>query len=313
MNFINAFEELDKLYEEASAKETLTEGRIIDTLKKLGTRLGADVATIVRTFAECGPDALSDLAYYVENKAVLKALQSGNEKVLNTLTKDDIEELKQDIEEYDRKRAAKKAGTLKDDTLVDEEATIEESCVKEDFAEHDVSVQKSKGKNQWFAARFNEGNEIITAIIVAPNVDEATKRLNFNYPKASNIDIQEQPVDQKTVERLRAQENAIFVESLEEAADEAEIVEPELPVDDVEIEIVDDEPKQHVIECNKCGALVIVDEVEVDEESDLVNVKDKCKFCEEKEGYKIIGSIIPYEEAVEVAPEDPAEDDTAEA
>jgi hypothetical protein len=80
-------------------------------------------------------------------------------------------------------------------------------------------------------------------------------------------------------------------ESLEEA------------VDDEEIEVVDDEavedtePKQTIIECSKCGALVIVDEVTVDEESDLVNTKDECKFCEEKEGYKIIGSVVPYETA----------------
>ena len=84
--------------------------------------------------------------------------------------------------------------------------------------------------------------------------------------------------------------------------------------DDEEIEIVDDEavedaePKQTIIECSKCGALVIVDEVEVDEESDLVNVKDKCKFCEEKEGYKIVGSVVPYEE-VEVAEDETIEDE----
>ena len=84
---------------------------------------------------------------------------------------------------------------------------------------------------------------------------------------------------------------------------------------DAEIELVDDEPKQTIIECSKCGALVIVDEVEVDEESDLVNVKDECKFCEEKEGFKIIGSVLPYEEPEaddEAAEADEFDDDTIE-
>jgi hypothetical protein len=79
---------------------------------------------------------------------------------------------------------------------------------------------------------------------------------------------------------------------LEEAAEE------EVPADEeVDIEVVDDEARQIVIECDKCGALVIIDEADivVDEESDLVNVKDECKFCEEAAGYKIVGSMIPYE------------------
>ena len=98
MNFINAFEELNKLYE---SPETLTEGKILDNLKKVATRLGADAATIVRAFSELLPgDKAYEAAVNAENKAVLKALQSGNERVLNTLTIDDIEELKKDIEDY---------------------------------------------------------------------------------------------------------------------------------------------------------------------------------------------------------------------
>ncbi len=102
-------------------------------------------------------------------------------------------------------------------------------------------------------------------------------------------------------------------EGLEDGEGKDELVEA---VEDEEIEIVDDEePKQVIIECSKCGALVIVDEVEVDEESDLVNVKDECKFCEEKEGYKIVGSVVPYADEVvedeedEEISEDSYEDD----
>ena len=98
----------------------LTEGKIKDSIKKIATRLGADGATIVRSFAELisdliKNDTLYDAAEYVENKAVLKALESGNEKVLNSCTKEDIEDLKQDIEEYKKTKANKKAGKGEED------------------------------------------------------------------------------------------------------------------------------------------------------------------------------------------------------
>ena len=83
-------------------------------------------------------------------------------------------------------------------------------------ADHDLSVQKSKGSNQWFLVRFKEHGENITAIVIVPNVDEALKRLNFSHPKATDVDLQEQPIDKKTVDRIRTQEKAIFVEALEE-------------------------------------------------------------------------------------------------
>ena len=104
-------------------------------------------------------------------------------------------------------------------------------------------------------------------------------------------------------------------ESLKEdaAEDEIEIIDDEETVEEVPAEEpVVEEPKQTIIECSKCGALVIVDEVEVDEESDLVNMKDKCKFCEEKEGYKIVGSVVPYEVVEEEPIEEPVEEPVEE-
>ena len=219
MNFISTFEELDKLYESVSTEEPLTEGKIIDGLKKVGTRLKADVSTIVRCFAEIsGSDALYDLATYVENKAVLKALQSGNEKVLNSLTAEDIEELEQDIKEYENAKNAEKSDEDSQPTEV-----VEEAC-------------NSNGKG------LEEDSEI-------------------------------------------------------------EIVEDEYD---------EDESKQAVIECKKCGALVIVDEANLksSEDSDLVNVDDECKFCSEKEGYTVVGTLVPYE-AVETE-EDVEEAEEAE-
>lgn len=104
----------DEIIEESM----LTEGKFIDNIKKVATRVGADAATLVRVFTELGELAtnignkgeykttkLNDFMEYVENKAVLKALMNGNEKVMNSLTKDDIEDLQDDIERYQKRKA----------------------------------------------------------------------------------------------------------------------------------------------------------------------------------------------------------------
>jgi hypothetical protein len=87
--------------------------------------------------------------------------------------------------------------------------------------------------------------------------------------------------------------------------------------EDAEIEIVDDEPRQIICECDKCGALVIKAEADIvaDEESGLVNIEDECQFCEEAKGFKIIGVVAPYEAVEEEifdesdeAPEEPIEE-----
>ena len=97
-------------------------------------------------------------------------------------------------------------------------------------------------------------------------------------------------------------EEACAKEALTEAADdeeEIEIVDDEVPAEEAPVDepVVEDEPRQLILECDKCGALVIKSEADViaDEESGLVNVEDKCQFCEETEGYKIVGVMLPYE------------------
>ena len=225
-NFISTFDELSKLYDTETqlneSVETLSESKILDNLKKVATRLGADAATIVRAFAEVLPgDQAYEAAVNAENKAVLKALQSGNERVLNTLTIDDIEELKQDIEDYAAKKNSKQE--------------IDESCDK-------------------------------------------------SLEEAADDDIIEIEDDETAEEEVTAEE------------------EPNV-----------DEPKQVVLECSKCGALVIKDEASliIDESSDLVNVEDTCEYCEEAEGYKIVGTVIPYE--IASAKDEPVVEESVEA
>ena len=105
-------------------------------------------------------------------------------------------------------------------------------------------------------------------------------------------------------------------EELTEAADEDivdEVFEDE-HTDDEEIEIVDDEPKQVVVECSKCGALAIknIADIVTDEETGLINMEDSCEYCEESEGYKIIGTMLPYEESKEEEIADDAEEASTE-
>ena len=117
-------------------------------------------------------------------------------------------------------------------------------------------------------------------------------------------DVVEEACDKEALTEA-AEDDVIEIE--DEAAEvEAAVDEPEL-YDDTEEEL---EPKQVIMECDKCGALVLRDEdaVIVDEESGLANVEDECEFCEEASGYKIVGVVAPYEpEEAEAVVEDLAD------
>jgi hypothetical protein len=107
---VEVIDDDEEVQEELATSQILTEGKFMDALKKAATRIGADAATIVRCFGELSnSEAAYDLTTYIENKAVLKALKSGNKSVLNTLTQDDIEDLAKDIAAYERDSAHRKA------------------------------------------------------------------------------------------------------------------------------------------------------------------------------------------------------------
>jgi hypothetical protein len=124
--------------------------------------------------------------------------------------------------------------------------------------------------------------------------------LNKLYEEA---DVKKAKQDEKIEEACK--------EELTEAAEdeEIEIVDDEAAVAEIPAEepAVEEELRQVICECDKCGALVIKDEADVvvDEETDLVNVEEECKFCEEAKGFKIIGVVAPYELAID---EESAED-----
>ena len=125
-------------------------------------------------------------------------------------------------------------------------------------------------------------------------------------------------------------EEACNKEELTESAEdeEIEIVDDEMvdeaptdvvPVEEPAEELAEEEPKQLILECDKCGALVVMseDKIIIDEESGLANIEDECKFCEETKGYKIIGIMLPYEvseteETLDVTEEEPIEETPVE-
>lgn len=124
------------------------------------------------------------------------------------------------------------------------------------------------------------------------------EELNKLYEEAPKVEIKK-----NSGNFGRKKEEACIAKSIAEAADneELEIIDDEtLSGDDTSIEeLNEEEPRQVICECDKCGALVIKDEADivVDEETDLVNVEDACQFCDEAGGYKIVGVVAPYEAA----------------
>jgi hypothetical protein len=65
----------------------------------------------------------------------------------------------------------------------------------------------------------------------------------------------------------------------------------------------DEEPVQLVLKCANCGALTLKAEVdvEVDEKSDLANIKEECQYCDEADGYEVLGMLGVYANASEDA------------
>jgi hypothetical protein len=128
--------------------------------------------------------------------------------------------------------------------------------------------------------------------------------LNAIYDEGLESEVKEELTEEVMSEPVVAEAEAA------EVAEEALTEDSEETVDDEATE----EPRQLILECDKCGALVIKTETDVtiDEESDLVNVEDACQYCEETAGYKIIGVVAPFEEVAEVSEEAPEEAPEAE-
>lgn len=149
-----------------------------------------------------------------------------------------------------------------------------------------ISVPNTQNINETFNEEKNEMNfqtilEELDKLYESDLLEEAEKEVEV----ASEAEVAE--ASEKT---------------LTEAADEEVFVEDEPIVDDEVDDEADneaevEEPKQLILECAKCGGLVIKAEadVKVDAETDLADVEESCQYCEATEGYKIIGTVAPYE------------------
>jgi aspartate carbamoyltransferase regulatory subunit len=89
--------------------------------------------------------------------------------------------------------------------------------------------------------------------------------------------------------------------------------------DKIEIEIVDDEEvddastekepsdvdAQLVLACSKCGGIIVKPEADanVAEDTGIANIDEACQYCENTEGYKVLGIMTPYG-AEEAEPEE---------
>lgn len=57
-----------------------------------------------------------------------------------------------------------------------------------------------------------------------------------------------------------------------------------------------------ILECEVCHSPIFkkVEDVVVDENSDLANIEDECPICHSNDGFKIIGQVAPYQEEPEL-------------
>lgn len=328
MNFISTFDELNKLYESVEQPEELVEGKIVDGLKKVATRLGADVSTILRTFAECGPDAMSDLAYYIENKAVLKALQSGNEKVLNSMTTADIEELEQDIAEYEKAKAAKKSGQKVEEAWnADASSDPKVNRAIDPDAKWEKTTWKTLKTGDVFLFEYSPETWFKDGKYVGP-VD--------NYSQSVSESDVEKLTDSETNEPYRkyierrgkyycgnktqdcngnplGDVNYLPSETVVYKLKEALIENGCLLKEDVEeANAASDEVSSFVLECSKCGGILIKAESEVKIDDNVeasIELDEPCQYCEASEGYTILGTLVPYEEEIEIEDDEADESD----
>ena len=171
------------------------------------------------------------------------------------------------------------------------------------------------GKNY----RVSGDIKLVNGVANTQNINENTNKENYEmnfqtileeldriYEELPAEETVKKAVDEVTEEEVAEEVTEACDDALTEDSDEEVLIDDEPIVDDEAAEeapeeaVAEEEPKQVVLECSKCGALAIKPEedIKVAEESDLVNIDDKCQYCEEAEGYTIVGVIAPYATAI---------------
>lgn len=80
------------------------------------------------------------------------------------------------------------------------------------------------------------------------------------------------------------------IETEDDEASEEESAEP-----------AEDAPITFVLTCVKCGGIVLkaATEIKSDEKDSVVNPEEPCQYCEATDGYEVLGTLVPAEEAAE--------------
>lgn len=121
------------------------------------------------------------------------------------------------------------------------------------------------------------------------------EELNKLYEEVDTKKVHEEELSEAADEEVEIEieddEAGPEVEEAEEAKESEEASE-------ADEEATEEEPVEthFVLECTKCGALAL----KVAEEANMVDLEETCQFCEESEGYKIIGTMLPYAEDAEL-------------
>lgn len=158
------------------------------------------------------------------------------------------------------------------------------------------------GKNYRVSGDIKPVTNVVNAQNINENINKENYEMNFQTILEELDHIYEElPAKEFTKKTEEATEP--YVEALTEDSEDDVIIDDEPIVDDEAAEeapveeIAEEAPKQVVLECSKCGGLVIKDkaDVKVDEETDLANIEDACQYCEETAGYSIVGIVVPYE------------------
>lgn len=76
------------------------------------------------------------------------------------------------------------------------------------------------------------------------------------------------------------------------------IIDPEA---DSEEDLQDSYMDKVILECEVCHSLIYKDkdEINIDDESQLVNIDEECPYCFSTNGYKIVGQVAPFKEESE--------------
>lgn len=162
----------------------------------------------------------------------------------------------------------------------------------------------------WNGKNYRVSGDIkpVTSVVNTQNINENINKENYEMNFQTILEELDRIYEELPAEEITKKTDEVtepYVEALTEDSEDEVLIDDKPIVDDEAAEevpaeeIAEEAPKQVVLECSKCGGLVIKDEadVKVDEETDLANIEDACQYCEETAGYTIVGTIAPYEAA----------------